>query len=72
MVIALMTEIDEPFRGFDGFFISSVKTKIPMHDLPPRETTKYEGYDVVLSYELLNLLETKSWYAQEDVDELFM
>ena len=46
-----MTELDEPCRGVDGAFISSVYKLIPIHNLLHEIKTESVGYDVVLSYE---------------------
>ena len=35
VVIPIMTELDEPFRGVDGYFKSSGDKLIPIHDLLP-------------------------------------
>ena len=37
----LMTELDEPFNGFGGYFTSSVYKFIPLHYLLPWKTTEY-------------------------------
>ena len=66
-----MTELDEPFRGVDGYFKSSGDKLIPIHDLLPWKKTYSMGYDVVRSYEWLILSENISWYVQDFFENLF-
>ena len=42
----LMTELDEPFSGFDGAFKSSVEKLIPICDLIPLK--KLNPWDIML------------------------
>ena len=46
-----MTELDEPFRGVDGAFKSSVDKSIPIHGLLTRKTPEPMGYDAEILYE---------------------
>ena len=51
VVIQLITELDELFRGVDGALKSSVEKLIPRRNLPPLKTTESVGYDFVRLYE---------------------
>ena len=51
MVIQLITELDELFRGVDGALKSSVEKLIPRRNLLPLKTTESVGCDFVRLYE---------------------
>ena len=50
VVIPLITELDEPFRGFYGSFKLYVEKLIPIRNLFPWKITEFERYDIVWSY----------------------
>ena len=49
-MIPLMTKLDEPFSGVDGFFKLYVDKLIPIHVLLTIKTTEYMGYDIERLY----------------------
>ena len=67
-----MNGFDKTFSLVYGAFQLSVETIIPICDLLSWKTTESAGYDIVQSYEWLILSETKSWYAEEDVDDFIL
>ena len=69
VVIPLMAELGEPFRGVYGSFKLSVEKLIPIINLLPWKITEPVVFDVVQSYEWLISSETTSWFARVYVDK---